>query len=86
MSNDKNDKPTYQAPIVMPLGELAKGDGQASCHSGGSASNCSVGGNASNNCNTGNTAGNPCFFGGTPGSCRWGWGATRTCRAGFGFS
>jgi hypothetical protein len=83
MSDDKQGKPTYQTPVVMPLGELAKGEGQ-SCHSGGSASNCSVGGNASNNCNTGSTAGNRCAFGQTPGSCRLGLGAALGCRIGFG--
>lgn len=83
MSDDTQGKPRYQTPVVMPLGELAKGEGQ-SCHSGGSASNCSVGGNASNNCNTGRTAGNRCGFGQTPGSCRWGWGAALGCRFGLG--
>jgi hypothetical protein len=65
MSETKKDKPTYQAPKVMPLGELAKGEGQ-SCHNGGTASNCSTGARASNNCNTGNYAGNRCGFGGHP--------------------
>jgi hypothetical protein len=83
MSEDEKGKPIYEAPTVMPLGELAKGEGQ-SCHSGGSASNCNVGGNASNNCNTGRTAGNRCGFGQTPGNCRLGFGAAQGCRIGFG--
>jgi SynChlorMet cassette protein ScmA len=83
MTEKAKGKPTYEAPKLIPLGELAKGEGQ-SCHSGGSASNCSVGGNASNNCNTGSTAGNRCGFGQTPGSCRLGLGAVLGCRIGFG--
>jgi len=59
MSKDKKDKPTYQAPKVMPLGELAKGEG-ASCGNGGSASDCSLGSVASNNCNIGTTANQGC--------------------------
>lgn len=69
MSDEKKKKPTYEAPKVMPLGELAKGDGQQSCHNGGSASNCSTGGTASNNCNRGSTAGNRCGLGETARRC-----------------
>ena len=65
MSDKGKGKPTYEAPKVMPLGELAKGEGP-SCHNGGSASNCQMGGKASNNCNIGNTAGNRCGPGGAP--------------------
>jgi hypothetical protein len=71
MSRDKKEKPTYQTPVVMPLGELAKGEG-ASCHSGGSASNCSIGGTASNNCNVGRTAGNRCGTGSRASNCKIG--------------
>lgn len=66
MSDEEKDKPTYEAPKVMPLGELAKGEGP-SCQSGGSASACSTGGTASNNCKLGSTAGNPCNLGTTAG-------------------
>lgn len=62
MTEQGKGKPTYETPQVMPLGELAKGEGQ-SCHSGGSASNCDTGGTASNNCNNGTTAGNRCATG-----------------------
>ena len=48
MAYGKKGKPKYEAPKVMPLGEMATGEGQ-SCHTGGSASNCSIGSNASNN-------------------------------------
>jgi hypothetical protein len=85
MADEKKSRPAYQAPIVMPLGELAKGEGP-SCHNGGSASNCSTGGTASNNCNNGTTAGNRCGSG-TAGRqelwCRFGMAAAR-CRMGFG--
>jgi len=52
MTENKRKKPTYDAPKVMPLGELAKGEGQ-SCWSGGSASLCRTGSTASNNCRRG---------------------------------
>lgn len=68
MSNDNKDKPTYQAPKVMPLGELAKGEGPA-CRSGGSASVCRQGGNASNLCRPGSTASGMCRRGTTASSC-----------------
>ena len=71
MSEEKKGKPTYEAPKVMPLGELAKGEGP-SCHNGGSASDCSVGGTASNNCNVGRTAGNRCGLGETARRCSLG--------------
>jgi hypothetical protein len=83
MSENKKDKPTYQAPKVMPLGELAKGEGQ-SCRSGGTASDCSTGSNATNNCNTGSRAASRCQWGNTPGRCSMGIGATSRCSAGFG--
>jgi hypothetical protein len=67
MSRDKQDKLTYQAPVVMPLGELAKGEGRA-CKTGGSASVCSIGITAANNCRVGRTAGNRCGPGGTAGT------------------
>jgi len=70
MSEDKKDKPTYQAPKVMPLGELAKGEGQ-SCRSGGTASGCNRGSHASNNCNMGTVAAARCG-GGSSGRCTFG--------------
>ncbi len=53
MSDDKKDKPTYLAPKVIPLGELAKGEGQTSCSTGSIASVCRQGGQAANNCHNG---------------------------------
>ncbi len=83
MSKDKKNKPQYQAPKVMPLGELAKGEGQ-SCHNGGTASDCSTGSGATNNCNTGSRAQSRCLAGSTPGRCSIGLGATSRCSFGFG--
>jgi hypothetical protein len=65
MSDDKKSKPTYQAPVVMPLGELAAAEGQT-CQSGGTASSCRTGSRASNNCSNGTTAGNRCGMGTSP--------------------
>ena len=67
MAQAKKEKPKYDAPKVMPLDELVQGEGQ-SCHSGGTASNCSIGSHASNNCNNGLMAGRRCGAGGTPGN------------------
>ena len=66
MSDDKKGKPTYQTPVVMPLGELAKGEG-ATCQTGGSASNrCRSGGTASQRCMIGSVASGWCGSGTTP--------------------
>lgn len=71
MLKSKKEKPTYQAPVVMPLGELAKGEG-ATCQTGGSASNrCRSGATASQNCVSGSVANGTCFIGTTP-SCSFG--------------
>ncbi len=71
MPKDSKGKPTYEAPVVMPLGELAAGEGQATCQSGGTASSCNLGGNASNNCRSGTTAAGRCGPGGSP-RCNFG--------------
>jgi hypothetical protein len=84
MSEKKKEKPIYQTPKVMPLGELAKGEGQASCHAGGTASDCTTGTKAANNCNYGSRAASRCFTGTTPGRCSMGIGATSRCNVGFG--
>lgn len=64
MSDDKKGKPTYQAPVVMPLGELAKGEGQT-CRNGSTASSCRDGAHASNLCSQGAAAVQNCNNGGT---------------------
>lgn len=73
MSRDTKDKPTYQAPVVMPLGELATGEGQP-CRNGGSAVMCNKGSTATNNCRTGSNAVQ---------SCRTGTTAGQTCNTGI---
>ncbi len=70
MSDDKKSKPTYQAPVVMPLGELAKGEGQT-CRTGSTASSCNNGGHAANNCTSGSTAVRRCGTG-TAARCHYG--------------
>ena len=63
MSDDENGKPTYQAPKVIPLGELAKGEGQASCRDGSIASSCNLGTSAANNCHNGGVPAGSCNSG-----------------------
>jgi hypothetical protein len=51
---DESKKPRYETPIVVPLGETAKGQGtcgagstnQPACSPGGAADFCDVGGDA----------------------------------------
>jgi hypothetical protein len=45
-------KPVYEKPVVVPLGELAKGEG-APCSSGSGANPCSNGGGVAKNCRSG---------------------------------
>jgi hypothetical protein len=59
-------KPTYETPTVVPLGELARGLGQTSCHSGTNASNCKVGYAASGSCNDGTHVFSECQNGTSP--------------------
>ena len=78
MARDKKAKPKYESPVVLPLGEVARGFGgvdctngggpQAACHSGTGpthAPNCTNGTNASS-CNAGNIAAAACPQGNTP--------------------
>ena len=83
MSGNKRNKSQYEAPKVIPLGELAKGEGP-SCGNGGTASDCSTGSRAANNCNAGTRAASRCQWGTTPGRCTAGFGATARCRFGWG--
>lgn len=59
-------KPTYQTPVVMPLGELARGQGQlcsvgngahtgGNCLNGTTANNCTTGDGATVNCPAGSS-------------------------------
>lgn len=73
MLKEKKDKPTYEAPVVMPLGELATGEGQP-CRNGGSAVMCNNGSTATNNCRSGSNAVQ---------SCSTGRAAGQTCNTGI---
>ncbi len=69
-TENQDNKPVYEAPIVLPLGELVKGSGN--CTNGSSPSgqggNCKAGSNAGfNNCITGMTPNQNCNHGGTKG-------------------
>jgi hypothetical protein len=49
--NEKRTKPKYEAPIVVPLGGLARGTGDATCTPGAAATDtCTVGGAATQTC------------------------------------
>jgi len=59
---DEQPKPRYEPPVVVPLGELAKGDGSCAlgsargvCNSGVGANPCSDGAFANNHCGAGST-------------------------------
>ncbi len=72
MPKQEKSKPKYEAPVVLPLGDLAKGIG-ATCKHGGSASSCSDGAYAANNCKPGAAALSRCANGGAAsGKCRSG--------------
>jgi hypothetical protein len=47
---DTKPKPKYEAPVVVPLGELALGHGKT----------CNHGSDAAQNCHVGSTAGKAC--------------------------
>jgi len=58
MLREDSDKPKYEAPIAIALGELATAVGQA----------CSVGTDGSSACSYGTRAGKACDDGGLPGT------------------
>ena len=49
-------KTTYQAPVVIPLGELASGKGAPNCGGGSTATKCAAGGLGPVWCGGGNGA------------------------------
>jgi len=67
----KNKKTIYETPIIIPLGELARGSGAKPirpCTSGGGAKDSCSGGSGvppqdSNNCNNGSVASKRCTSG-----------------------
>jgi len=59
--NNPDEKPRYEAPVIVPLGEAARGSGicgMGSAPSGGGG-NCSAGPIANAHCSDGAVAGNP---------------------------
>jgi hypothetical protein len=67
--NEKRTKPKYEAPIVVPLGELAQGTGYCKDGTNAAPEYCSTGGVASPGyCSDGNGA--------APGYCSGGSGGT----------
>ena len=60
---EKKTKPKYEAPTVVPLGDLAKGAGACTAGSGDS-STCSAGGSAVTACTAGTAAISACTAGG----------------------
>ncbi len=72
-NNEKSAQPKYEAPILVPLGEMAKGAG--ACVAGsGDRGDCTMGGLADNACTAG-----PVNNGGT---CSAGGSASPTCTGG----
>ena len=63
------DKQTYETPVVMPLGELARGSGKDCTLGNGAHDRCSVGNGAESfACSIGLDFGDPpCIHGGIPG-------------------
>lgn len=77
-------KPPYQAPVVMPLGGVFRGQGQG-CAPGSAAGGggCATGNNARGGCRNGNSATSPCGGGGSAGSsCGTGSQAGAACNSG----
>ncbi len=71
-------KPKYESPVIIPLGEMAKGTGQGECVAGSSAASNCRGGTSANPgyCQAGPNA--------TPGYCHAGDNALADCTAGAG--
>jgi len=67
MAREKDMKPTYKAPIIVPLGEIVAAAGSA-CHGGTSAEggSCMDGYISSTVCKQGMAAGGACGFGDSP--------------------
>ena len=62
--SDGEEKRKYSSPLVVPLGELARGSGDA-CHGGSvDQADCKSGGIVSNACMSGGTATTDCATGG----------------------
>ena len=86
--SDKNlkGKSKYESPILVPLGEMAKGAGSCSTGSSGAPEVCNTGGTVTPSppaCTAGVTASTTCTAGGlATGACTMGTSATSACSAG----
>jgi hypothetical protein len=66
---DEKTKPKYEAPIVVPLGELARGVGYCAAGSSASDGYCTAGVAAASACTDGSVAlAAACTSGGAPGA------------------
>lgn len=67
MGKNEKDKKKYEAPVVVPLGELARAMSQQSCKTGtGAHGSCNNGGVANageGGCGNGNSPGSVCNTG-----------------------
>ena len=84
MAKDGTDKKKYEAPLIVPLGELSMSSG-AQCSTGSVAltGSCATGKKAQPACNTGYTADAACVEGGTANaSCVNGPAAGPACEVG----
>jgi hypothetical protein len=63
VDKEKKTKPKYEAPIVVPLGEMARGAGDCSPGSGDTGTCTSVGGAATGTCTHGVSASATCTNG-----------------------
>jgi hypothetical protein len=61
-------KPRYDSPVVVPLGELARGSGQCTPGSAVAVVPCSPGSAADGDCTNGVEVGGSCFNGATAGA------------------
>lgn len=76
MSEQVTPKKAYQKPIVMDLGEVARGSGYCAPGSSPAVGYCAAGGSALEYCDAGTNAGT---------ACTAGFGAVTACTAGDGF-
>jgi len=66
MGTDEKGKKKYEAPVIVPLGELASAMGK-SCNDGSGASSCGVGNMAASGaCGIGDSASAGCPTGNSP--------------------
>lgn len=66
-TSPQEERPRYEAPVVMPLGAAARGQPGEECGPGSVASrSCQTGGGASETCVDGTVATISCTVGGDP--------------------